>query len=76
MATSFEDIAPIKHRKDKKLNARYDYSGKILMKSVSGVLLTSVTLVGLLSKIEYVVQGWIDATTGISNKNNYMEDPL
>ena len=75
MAGSFEDIAPIKNRKDKLKNQRYDYEGKILLKIVSNVLLGNHFIVGLLSKIEYVVQNILESTRGISNKINYLEDP-
>lgn len=75
MAGSFEDIAPIKNRKDKLKNHRYDYEGKILLKTVSNVLLGNNFIVGLLSKIEYVIQNILESTRGISNKINYLEDP-
>jgi hypothetical protein len=75
MAGSFEDIAPIKNRKDKLKNQRYDYEGKILLKTVSNVLLGNHFIVGLLSKIEYVVQNILESIKGIGNKINYLEDP-
>nr|DAT89848.1 MAG TPA: hypothetical protein [Caudoviricetes sp.] len=75
MAGSFEDIAPIKNRKDKHKNQRYDYEGKILLKTVSNVLLGNHFIVGLLSKIEYVIQNILESIKGIGNKINYLEDP-
>lgn len=75
MAGSFEDIAPFKHRKDKLKNERYDYEGKILLKTVSNVLLGNTFIVGLLSKIEYIIQNLQESIKGIRNKINFLEDP-